>query len=96
MDFWNVGILPQHFTASRPRRPRHFTLKMESAWTSETLISYHSTSRHHDPEDLDTSPWRWRQHGPLKRWYPTTELHGITTQKTLIWIFTTVELFTLP
>jgi len=22
----------------------------------------------------------WRQHGPLKRWYPTTTLHGITTQ----------------
>jgi hypothetical protein len=27
--------------------------------------------------------WRWRQHGPLKCWYPTTTLHGITTQKTL-------------
>jgi hypothetical protein len=23
-----------------------------------------------------------RQHGPLKRWYPTTTLHGVTTQKT--------------
>jgi len=21
------------------------------------------------------------QHGPLKRWYPTTTLHGVTTQK---------------
>jgi hypothetical protein len=21
------------------------------------------------------------QHGPLKRWYPTTKLHGVTTQK---------------
>jgi hypothetical protein len=28
---------------------------------------------------------RWRQHGPLKRWYPTTTLHGITIQKTLAW-----------
>jgi hypothetical protein len=27
------------------------------------------------------TPWRWRQHGPPKRWYPTT-LHDITTQKT--------------
>jgi hypothetical protein len=26
--------------------------------------------------------WRCRQHGPLKCWYPTTTLHGITTQKT--------------
>jgi hypothetical protein len=23
------------------------------------------------------------QHGPLKRWYPTTILHGVTTQKNL-------------
>jgi len=22
MDLWNVGILPQHYTASQPRRPR--------------------------------------------------------------------------
>jgi hypothetical protein len=26
-------------------------------------------------------PWRWRQHGPLKCWYPTTTLHSVTTQK---------------
>jgi len=25
--------------------------------------------------------WRWRQHGPLKCWYPATTLHGVTTQK---------------
>jgi hypothetical protein len=30
--------------------------------------------------DISTSPWRWRQHGPLKRFYPTTTLHGITSQ----------------
>jgi len=29
-----------------------------------------------------TSPWRWRQYGPPKRWYPTTKLDGVTTQKT--------------
>jgi hypothetical protein len=32
-------------------------------------------------------PWRWRQLGPPKRWYPTTTLHSVTTQKTT-WIFT--------
>jgi hypothetical protein len=25
-------------------------------------------------------PWRWRQHGPLNHWYPTTTLYGVTTQ----------------
>jgi len=27
-------------------------------------------------------PWRWRQHGPSKRWHLTTTLHGVTTKKT--------------
>jgi len=27
MDHWNVGILPQHYTASQPRRPRRESLK---------------------------------------------------------------------
>jgi len=52
MDLRNVGILPQHYTASQPRR--------------------------------------WRQHGPLKRWYPTTTLHGVTILKTT-WTFTNLK-----
>jgi hypothetical protein len=31
----------------------HFTLKMEAARSSETLVSYHITTRRQDSEDLD-------------------------------------------
>jgi len=30
-----------------------FVLKMEEAWSTETVVSYHNITWRHNPEDLD-------------------------------------------
>jgi hypothetical protein len=32
-----------------------------------------------------SSPWRWRQQDPPKRWYPISTPNGVTTHKTSTW-----------
>jgi hypothetical protein len=72
---------------SRRQYKIYFTLKMEEAWKSETLVYYYMNMQYLHPEDggnMDvwmvdillhnytaSSPWRWRQHGHVKRLYPT-------------------------
>jgi hypothetical protein len=36
MDLWNVGIVPQHYTASEPRRPRY----EYEHWTLDIMCRY--------------------------------------------------------
>jgi hypothetical protein len=76
MDLWNVGVLPQHYTASQPRRWDSMNL-----WNFGILPQHYTASR----------PRRWNQHGPLKRWYPTTTLCSVTIQKMeAAWTFETL------
>jgi hypothetical protein len=101
----SAGIIPAFmYTALSTFESR---VKMEAARSSETSVSYHNTIQCHNPEDggsmdlwnvgtlpqnyMVSHPRRWRQHGPLKRRYPTTTLHGVTTQKTSTRIFTAVK-----
>jgi hypothetical protein len=44
---------------------------------------------------VEVQPWIWRQYVPPIRWYPSTRLNGIITQKTAILIFPAVWLWNI-
>jgi hypothetical protein len=48
----NVGILPQHYTASQPKRTR----LVASSLDLQTSVSYHNTTRRHNPEPEASPP----------------------------------------
>jgi hypothetical protein len=49
---WGVVVGYQHF--------HHFSLKMEAARSSETLISYRNTTWRYNPVDLDVGIYSFR------------------------------------
>jgi hypothetical protein len=47
-------------------------------WNFGILLRHYMASQPRKPR---FASWRWRRHGPPKRWYPTTTFHAVTTQK---------------
>jgi hypothetical protein len=60
-----------YLLCSNPTQPHLSSRKLNSLRNFGSLPQHYTASQRR----------RWRQHGSLKRWYPTTTLDGFTTQK---------------
>jgi hypothetical protein len=60
-------------------------------WIGRWVSQNKSHDCHENVCNYDTLRWRWSGQDPPKRWYRTTSLHGITTQKTSTWNITAVK-----
>jgi hypothetical protein len=69
---------------------KSFCVMITTAQKSETDFSCRGLLDF-DAVCADTSYWRWRRHGPLKRWHRTTTLHGAISQRTSTWNITAVR-----
>jgi len=65
------------------------------AFSVSTLYSYVAEYQRFRRTLLPPSSWwRW-QHDCPELWYPTTSLHGVTTQKTTTWILIPMQISSL-
>ena len=66
---------------------------MQCHWTSSArrLVASHGLHLQHKQSKKNAWPWRWKRYDPSKRQEPFAHRHGITSQKTRMFINTDVK-----
>jgi hypothetical protein len=57
---------------------------------SMTLCNLVCTNNFLVEHSVYLQPWRWRHYVPTECWYLPTSLHGVITQKMIVWCFIAV------